>query len=824
MDIVQLQATPEELPLLMGNGSLCHKRDNRELQPFCEREALLDGVLSALTENIVVIDDSGTIIAVNQAWERFASANGLAPRAVGAGVNYLQACWRAAASGDRLASEALVGIQEVLAGAKREYCQIYPCDSPEKARWFHMIVTPLADGSSGAVIAHVDVTERKQAEERLRESEERYRTLFETMAQGVVYQDASGSITDANPAAERILGLALDQMKGRSSMDPRWRAIWEDGSPVAQEALPSRVALQTGKPVHNMVLGAFNPARESYRWVLVNAIPQFRGDDKKPFQVYTTFEDITERVQRENELEAIASVALSLRGAGTLEAVEAVVLEQVTALLHAAGALLVVQGATAGEARVKLGHGQWTHATGLGPGASELNCKLIASGELYWTNDLAAEPCLARWGSLEPVRSVAAVPLVAQGQAPGVLWVGLERELVPADLRVLRALADIAASAMQRAHLHRETELRMQRLSALQDIDRVIISNLDLNVVLDFLLKQVVTQLGVDAATILTLDPHSLELEYAAGYGFRSRAITRSSMRLGQGTPGRAALERRTLTVVDLREVASRIERKFLVYDEGFVAAWAVPLVAKGQVAGVLELFHRAPLAPDREWMDFLQTLANQAAIALNNLALFDHLQRTNMELSLAYDVTIEGWSRALDLRDRETEGHSLRVTEMAIQLARATGMADEEIVHIRRGALLHDIGKMGIPDRILHKPGPLDAEEWDIMRRHPTYGYELLAPVDFLRPALDIPYCHHEKWDGSGYPRGLQGEQIPLAARVFAIVDVWDALTSDRPYRAAWSQEKALAYIQEQAGTHFEPRLVEQFVEMMELRRERNA
>ncbi|HEX8683293.1 MAG TPA: HD-GYP domain-containing protein, partial [Ardenticatenaceae bacterium] len=187
-----------------------------------------------------------------------------------------------------------------------------------------------------------------------------------------------------------------------------------------------------------------------------------------------------------------------------------------------------------------------------------------------------------------------------------------------------------------------------------------------------------------------------------------------------------------------------------------------------------------------------------------------------NIELALAYDATIEGWSRALDLRDKETEGHSLRVTEMTVELARTMGMSEEEIVQVRRGALLHDIGKMGIPDRILLKPGALDDEEWEIMRRHPTYGYEMLAPIAFLRPALDIPHAHHEKWDGTGYPRGLQGEQIPLAARIFAVVDVWDALRSDRPYRPAWEKERVLEHIRQGAGKHFDPRMVSSFLEMM--------
>lgn len=187
-------------------------------------------------------------------------------------------------------------------------------------------------------------------------------------------------------------------------------------------------------------------------------------------------------------------------------------------------------------------------------------------------------------------------------------------------------------------------------------------------------------------------------------------------------------------------------------------------------------------------------------------------LQNANTQLLAVYEATIEGWSHALDLRDRETEGHSQRVAELTAKLARAYGMTGEEIMHLRRGALLHDMGKIGIPDPILHKPAALTGEEWEIMRKHPQFVYDMLYAVEYLRPALDIPYCHHEKWDGSGYPRGLKGEDIPLAARLFAIVDVWDALTSDRPYRPAWSEVDALGYIREQSGKHFDPRVVDLF------------
>ncbi|MFZ5880063.1 MAG: HD-GYP domain-containing protein [Chloroflexota bacterium] len=195
------------------------------------------------------------------------------------------------------------------------------------------------------------------------------------------------------------------------------------------------------------------------------------------------------------------------------------------------------------------------------------------------------------------------------------------------------------------------------------------------------------------------------------------------------------------------------------------------------------------------------------------NTALYKDLETSNRELQESYETTLEGWSQTLELRDRETEGHTQRVTELTLRLATVMGFTREQLVHARRGALLHDIGKMGVPDSILHKPGPLDEAEWQVMRRHPQIAYDLLRRSPHLRPALDIPHCHHERWDGSGYPAGLRGEDIPLAARIFAVVDVYDALTSDRPYRASWSKEQALAYIQQQAGRHFDPHVAAVFL-----------
>lgn len=380
-------------------------------------------------------------------------------------------------------------------------------------------------------------------------------------------------------------------------------------------------------------------------------------------------------------------------------------------------------------------------------------------------------------------------------------------------LTLFDGVANQAAIAIENARLFADTQRHLQRVESLHEIDNAISGSLDLRVTFNVFLDQIVAQLGVDAADILLLNPHTQSLEFAAARGFRTPALQHTHLRVGDGLAGRAALERKIVGITDLAGELNGLARSPFILSEGFVSYHGVPLIAKGRVNGVLEIFHRTRIDRNKDWLDFLDTMAGQAAIAIDNAELYGNLQRANIDLSLAYDTTLEGWSRALDLRDRETEGHTQRVTEITLQLARELGINGAELVHIHRGALLHDIGKMGIPDAILFKPGPLTDDEWKIMRQHPVFAYELIAPIEFLRSALDIPYCHHEKWDGTGYPRGLKEEQIPLSARLFAVVDVWDALRSDRPYRRAWDEDKAREHIREQSGTHFDPKVVEVFL-----------
>jgi response regulator RpfG family c-di-GMP phosphodiesterase len=386
--------------------------------------------------------------------------------------------------------------------------------------------------------------------------------------------------------------------------------------------------------------------------------------------------------------------------------------------------------------------------------------------------------------------------------------------------KVNRALGEEIAERNQAERQIRQlfeaSQRHLKQMEALHSIDLAINSSLDLRTTLNVLLKHVESLLGVDAADILLFSQGLQQFQFSASRGFQTIAVEQATVRLGASLAGQAALGRKTIVIE--RDLAARVDPGFstIYKTEGFVEYAGTPLIAKGQIKGVLEVYRRTHHKPEPEWLHLLDTLAGQAAIAIDNAQLFDSLQQSNIELSLAYDATIAGWSRAMDLRDKETEGHTQRVTDLTLKLATAMHIPQSQMRYIRYGGLLHDIGKMGVPDNILLKADGLTDEEWEKMRQHPVFAYEMLSSIRYLQPALDIPYFHHEKWDGSGYPRGLKGNEIPMAARIFAVADVWDAITSDRPYRKGWSKEEALDYIKAQSGKYFDPQVVDKFLELI--------
>jgi PAS domain S-box-containing protein len=453
------------------------------------------------------------------------------------------------------------------------------------------------------------------------------------------------------------------------------------------------------------------------------------------------------------------------------------------------------------------------------PASNALLQEVWETGKPLILEDAQADPRFEKWAAADQVRGWMGVPLAARGEMVGCITVDNYKPgaYTEHDSTLAITFAYQAAAAIDNARLFERSEQQIRQLTVLRDIDSAIASSFDLRVTLDFIVNHAVKELNADAATILLYNPDLEALSIHTQTGFANKQNAPSTyVSIGEDLSGQVALERKLVQIPDLSDLPA-YKNSALVKEEGFKSYFGIPLIGKGQVKGVLEIYVRTIIKPSTDWLNLLHMLAGQAAIAIDNVELFKNLHRSNLELTLAYDTTLAGWGRALELRDKETQGHTNRVVKLTVELARRMGVTGEELTHIMRGTLLHDIGKMGIPDNVLNKPGTLTEEEWDIMRQHPQYAYDLIYPISYLRPAVEIPYGHHERWDGSGYPLGLKGKEIPLAARIFAVVDIYDALLNERVYREAWPEEKVVEYLKNAAGIELDPAIVEVFLEIIQ-------
>ncbi len=623
-----------------------------------------------------------------------------------------------------------------------------------------------------------DITELRKAEDGLRQSEEHFRSLLETAPNAIIVVDESGEIQRVNSMVNVILGYQPEELIGQPIEALLPEALREQhrdhraGYHVNPQTRPMGTAMELTalrKDGNSIPVEVSLGPMQSESGLLVTAILRDVSDRKEIEQ---------EQRKLSSTVEQTADGVMITNPNGVIQYVNPA-FESMTG--YSKDELLdhTPKVVKSGEHKKRKYEELWsTIMAGEAYRGTFINRK--KNGELFHVDQTIT-------------------PLFDQGG-------------------VVTSFVSTWKDITERVQAEGELRRRAAYLQALHAIDVAITGSLDLKVTLNVLIDQAMATLHVDAAGILLLSDHTQTLEQAVRRGFRTDVFKYTHLRLGEGFAGKAAFERRLILLSNLDEASAEFPEATIenLAKESFVTYVGAPLIAKEQLKGVLEIFHRSPLDSDPQWLEFLETMASQAAIAIDNASLFDDLQRSNLELTLAYDTTLEGWAKALELRDEETEGHTRRVTEMTLELAQMMGINGDEIEHIRRGALLHDIGKMGIPDSILLKPGKLTEVEWEIMRQHPVYAHDFISQIDYLHPAMDIPYCHHEKWDGSGYPRGLRGESIPLSARIFAVIDVWDALSSDRPYRKAWEQDRVKAHIIEGAGSHFDPAVVEIFLQMI--------
>jgi putative nucleotidyltransferase with HDIG domain len=352
----------------------------------------------------------------------------------------------------------------------------------------------------------------------------------------------------------------------------------------------------------------------------------------------------------------------------------------------------------------------------------------------------------------------------------------------------------------------------------LMGIGRVINSSRGLQGVLEEVMDTLIALMRAERGFLMLRDPKDGVLKPEISRGIDHLKLDEEVTKVSQTIVRKVSSTGESVLTTNA-QADPRFENQMSVATYQLRSILCAPLKLRNEMIGVIYVDNRAHTGIFRESdLELINAFADQAAVAIDNARLFDDLQASNRELEKAYQATLEGWVRALDMRDKETEGHTQRVTKLTERLARSMGIDGDELLQIRRGALLHDIGKMAIPDGILLKPGKLTDDERLLIQQHPLYAYEMLHPIDFLLPAIDIPYCHHEKWDGTGYPRGLSGEDIPFSARIFPVIDVWDALISDRPYRKGLPPDEVRHHIQADSGKHFDPRVVNAFFELGDL------
>lgn len=697
------------------------------------------------------------------------------------------------------------------------------CKKDGEMVWIKVCASPVPGEHGQEIIGLIgavqDITAQKLAEQALVESET---YLKETQALGKVgcwkYNPATQSITWSEETyhlyeRDPSLGPPTPEEEAAYYTPEQAQILREYTRLVINEGCEAQCDLEAHLPSGKVA--AF----------FVRMRPE-KDEQGQVINIFGTVQDITERKraeeeikQRLDELVTVNRISTVLNDARNLQEMLPNLLDETLALLKSdTGAIFLSNGNDARlERAVEYG---WKNLKG-GPRSSVIQDMVemtFTTGETRtytWDGTpRSGDPQDAT--QMNDPRSFFCAPIRAEHTIVGVLFAVISSPLSDIDLRMLATVSQISGNAILRARLNEQTLQQMQRLTVLHEIDRAINSVMELDLLLFILLSHITSQLHMDAADILLFDTVEKKLEFKTGIGFQTKDAFKYREPITNDLIGQALRKKSIVFEPDVTlpeaVISNRIQH---LQGEDIKAHIVAPIIIKGEIKGVLELFHRRLFDPDPDWLNFLETLVGQTAIAMDSSMMFADLLRANKELADAYDATIEGWAMALDLRDRETKNHARRVAEITMRLARQMGIDDNQLIHIRRGALLHDIGKLSIPDHVLFKPGSLTPEELEIMHRHPQQAYEMLYPIEYLRPALDIPYCHHEKWDGTGYPRGLKGEEIPLSARIFAVADVFDALTSERPYRKAWPYAQALNWIYEQAGKHFDPKVVSVFLSM---------
>jgi PAS domain S-box-containing protein len=665
------------------------------------------------------------------------------------------------------------------------------------------------------------VNRSRQSLNLLNESENRYQGLFQhNLAPILIISPGNGKIIDVNRAACTFYGYDRDFFLTLEAKD--LQAIAASGMPLQQKE--QGVGDQEHFFVRHLLANGDVRDLEVYS----GPIPV----DGKTY-LYQTLHDVTERQQAQRRAQVLSSISQALQAVQGYEDVLNVLIDQICDHMDSDSAALILLQPDQEQLSVTNARGAMAKmASRVLPSKGGLIASVLATGQPSINELKLQDNFLNMFVDLNAVLFSACIPMSVQDEKVGVLWLGRTRvsqnplRYSPEEIALLTAVGEMSANAIHRAGLLEQTRRYAEQMKAITQAGDALVQVLEISDIYESL-DQSLLNLFPDICGVLisSFDSIASLIKYEFGIVEGNRVDIFRLPMLKLDAPGNDAQSDaihtyKPVIANHLQQVSITGTNLALQGTSGNVVQSILyaPMIGKGELLGVIQVHSHSPNRFSPTDAELLTMIGNIAAVAIENARLIDDLEHKNVELVQSYDATIDGWSNAVELRDQETEGHQRRVAHLTTQLAVRMGLNVDQLEHIRRGAMLHDVGKIGIPDNILNKPGKLTEPEWEVMKRHPQYAYDLLRPVQFLRPAIEIPYCHHEKWDGTGYPRGLKGEEIPMTARIFAVIDVWDALRSNRPYRKAWGIAETAEYMQNQSGRHFDPSVLTEFFKMMNL------
>ncbi|MCX6078818.1 MAG: PAS domain S-box protein [Chloroflexi bacterium] len=809
------------IPILDENGHVSHvigvandisERQKAE-ESLRESEKSYRGLFNSVTDAIYIQDDEGRFLDINGGAIRMygyqkSEILGKTPEFLGApGKNDLAAVAQAVKKA--FSGEA----QQFEFWGLRANGEIFP----KEVRAFpgtyfgqQVIIT----------LAH-DITERKKAEENLRSTQVFLDHVLKAIPLGIsIYNTLTSSLEFDNVVSAHIHETNMTEFNALS-ISERQDKIHPDDRKVLGEFIGNLVTLADGEIRSIEYRRKGRAGGTAWRWLRYRYFVFERDPNGSIIKLLSVTEDVTGSKQAEQalqrqlkELTTLHNIARAGIQVNSLDELVELVTQEVGNSFYTENFGVLLLDA---ERKVLHAHPSYRGLTedihAVIALENSISGQVLKTGKPCRVADVKLEPNYVR--VTENIISELCVPIKTGDDTFGVI--NAESKQVDFfsddDERLLLTIAGQLAISIERLRLFNSEKERRQEAENLRQATAALSTSLDLDHVLESILTSLKQVVPYDSASVFLLDGDHLHIVIVDGIEDTAELYKKT---FPSTDPLFQEVKTRRLPII-LADASS--DPRYRGWGStSRVRGWmSVPLITRGEVIGYITLDNYTDAVYSQEAGTMAQSFAHQAAAAIENARLFKEIQISLEELNQAYESTIEGWSKAMDLRDKETEGHTLRVTDITMKLAEALGLEGELLVHIRRGALLHDIGKMGVPDRILLKPDSLSDDELIIMRRHPKYAYDMLSPIAYLHPALDIPYCHHERWDGKGYPRGLQGKQIPLAARLFSVVDVWDALTSDRPYRPAWSHKEALGYIKALSGVQFEPEIVEKFTQLMD-------